>query len=300
MNTLPVNNPMKNFADSDFARSLWKRSTASLVLVVAAGLLAAGLVAGCATTPIPSPELENARSEVQMIAQDPDAAKAGGVSLATAQEALRNSEAAFAKGDEKAADNYAYAATRNAQIAREQAAAFRARQAVKAGEAERNRVLLEARNRETAEARSESARLRDELAQLKARPTERGMVLTLGDVLFDTNKATVRAGAVRDLQQVASVMQEQPALKVIVEGHTDSTGTAEYNRDLSRRRAQSVTDILLRSGVPRDRIQPVGLGQDFPVASNESASGRQQNRRVELIFSDETGKFSPGAQRGGF
>ncbi|MEZ5564658.1 MAG: OmpA family protein [Gammaproteobacteria bacterium] len=275
------------------------RTTLGVAILAIGGLVAGGLT-GCATTATPSPQLEKARSEVQAASQDPDAARAGGVRLATAQEALEKAESAFDKGNHTAEDNYAYSATRNAQIAREQAAASRARKAVEAGEAERNRVVIESRSREAEKARSETARLKAELAELKAKQTDRGMVLTLGDVLFDTNKATVRAGAISNLQRLASVMQEQTGLKVIVEGHTDSTGAAEYNRELSMRRAQAVANVLMRSGVAADRVRPIGLGEDFPVASNDTATGRQQNRRVEVVFSDEGGKFAPGAERRSF
>src|SRR5262249_59095514 len=132
------------------------------------------------------------------------------------------------------------------------------------------------------------------LADLQAKQTDRGMVLTLGDVLFDTAAATLKPGAASTLDRVAAFMKQNDGTKVIVEGHTDSRGSAEYNQQLSERRAQSVADALAFRGVDRNRVEPVGRGKELPVASNDNAAGQQQNRRVELIFSDASVRFPGG------
>lgn len=121
---------------------------------------------------------------------------------------------------------------------------------------------------------------------MKAKPTPRGMVLTLGDVLFDTAQATLKPGAYPTIERVAEVLKGEPDRKVTIEGHTDNVGSDEYNQGLSQRRAAAVETALLERGVSRDQIVSVGKGESFPVASNDDAGGRQQNRRVELIFAD--------------
>src|SRR5262249_32960441 len=116
-----------------------------------------------------------------------------------------------------------------------------------------------------------------------------------GDVLFDTAQATLKPGAQSALGRIASFMQKNEGTKVIIEGHTDSRGSDSYNRDLSQRRAQAVADALAADGIDRGRIEPVGRGKELPVASNDTDAGRQQNRRVEIVFSDPEGRFASGA-----
>jgi outer membrane protein OmpA-like peptidoglycan-associated protein len=124
------------------------------------------------------------------------------------------------------------------------------------------------------------------------------MVLTLSDVLFDTGQATLKPGAALALDRLGKFLQENPETKVIIEGHTDSQGSDEFNMDLSNRRAQTVAQAMTTRGIAADRFQPMGRGEAFPVASNDTAAGRQQNRRVEIIFSDPKGTFAQGASSG--
>lgn len=131
-----------------------------------------------------------------------------------------------------------------------------------------------------------------ELADLKMQRTERGLVLTLGDVLFDTGGATLKPGAYAALDRLATVLKERPDRKVLIEGHTDNVGSDQNNMGLSERRAQSVLASLSQRGVARNQITAVGKGENFPVASNDSAQGRQTNRRVELIFTDGTARIA--------
>src|SRR5690606_21418177 len=185
-------------------------------------------------------------------------------------------------------------ATLNAEIANEKILTAQAREEIERGTAERQAVLLESRERE-ARRRAEQAELErqrastleQELAALKAKPTPRGMVLTLGDVLFDTGQATLKPGAYPTIERVAEVLKEEPERRVTIEGHTDSVGSEEYNQALSQRRAAAVEAALVERGVQRNQIVAIGKGETFPVASNDDAGGRQQNRRVELIFAQE-------------
>lgn len=136
--------------------------------------------------------------------------------------------------------------------------------------------------------REAAERMQQQIAELEARPTDRGLVLTLGgDVLFDLNQHDLRDGAMRTMDRIAEFLNEYEDRKILVEGFTDSTGTRDYNLELSDRRASSVRSALIDRGVDPDRIRTQGYGPDYPVASNESAAGRQLNRRVEVIISDD-------------
>jgi outer membrane protein OmpA-like peptidoglycan-associated protein len=128
--------------------------------------------------------------------------------------------------------------------------------------------------------------LESALADLQAKKTDRGLVITLGDVLFATGQAELKPGARRSLDKLSNFMQQYPQRTVRIEGFTDSVGSDESNQRLSEHRADAVRDALTDAGVARDRIQTRGLGKSSPVADNDTATGRQQNRRVEVIISE--------------
>jgi OOP family OmpA-OmpF porin len=129
--------------------------------------------------------------------------------------------------------------------------------------------------------------LEKELEELRAQKTERGSVLTLGDILFETDKAELLPGAMRTIDKLAEFLRNHPERNIIIEGHTDNTGSATYNLGLSQRRADGVRGVLLERGINSERIVTKGYGQEFPVATNSTSAGRQQNRRVEIIILDE-------------
>ena len=139
---------------------------------------------------------------------------------------------------------------------------------------------------EAAELAERERKLREELAELEAQKTERGLVLTLGDVLFDVDEATLKAGATQSLSRLIAFLKEYPDRQVLVEGHTDSTGTEQYNLGLSQRRAESVVQFLTLNGISPERAIARGYGKAYPVAGNETAAGRQRNRRVEIVILD--------------
>ena len=138
-------------------------------------------------------------------------------------------------------------------------------------------------------ANEQAARLQAEIDALKATPTNRGLVLTLGDVLFDTGKAELNSGASRKLDQLAQFLNEHPDRRVQIDGFTDSVGTDSYNEELSRRRADSVKSALLTRGIDSSRIGTQGYGKAFPVANNTDSGGRQLNRRVEVVIGGDNG-----------
>jgi len=142
------------------------------------------------------------------------------------------------------------------------------------------------------EAQARSAQLEAQLADLSAKQTARGLVITLGDVLFAVDVARLNSAGMQTAQKLADVLQQNPKRSVSIEGYTDSTGTAEHNQELSERRAGAVRGALQGMGVADSRVSARGYGQSNPVASNDTSQNRQLNRRVEIVLSDEGGKFT--------
>ena len=185
-----------------------------------------------------------------------------------------------------------------ARTAREKAEAEAARQAALLEqerariEAERARAAKEAADQALAQAQRDKDALREQIRQqlnmiLETRESARGLIVNMSDVLFDTAKYTLKPGACEKLAKIAGIIVAHPGLRLEVEGHTDSVGTDEYNQTLSERRAASVRDYLTQMGVPSNTVVARGFGESKPVASNDNAAGRQQNRRVEIVVSGE-------------
>jgi outer membrane protein OmpA-like peptidoglycan-associated protein len=145
-----------------------------------------------------------------------------------------------------------------------------------------------AAQKESADAQLKAADLQRQIEELNAKPTERGLVVTLGDVLFDTGKAEIKSGAATNLAKLAAFLNQYKDRSVLIEGHTDSVGNEDYNLGLSQRRADSVKFWLMKQGVNSDRLVTSGKGEVSPVSANDSASGRQLNRRVEVIIENTT------------
>lgn len=266
--------------------------------IMLSGAIAA-IFAGCASAPDTIEELQTARAVVPQVEASPRAGVAA-TYVSEARKALdRANRLAEGRGSVDDVRHEATLATLNAEIANERILAAQAREEIEKGTAERQAVLLESRERE-AERRARQAEmererassLEQELAALKAKPTPRGMVLTLGDVLFDTGEANLKPGAYPTIERVAEVLKGEPDRRVTIEGHTDSVGAEDFNLQLSQRRAAAVETALLERGVNRSQIVSIGKGETFPVASNDNAGGRQQNRRVELIFADADSRSS--------
>jgi outer membrane protein OmpA-like peptidoglycan-associated protein len=128
--------------------------------------------------------------------------------------------------------------------------------------------------------------LRQQLENLQLRQTESGVVVTLGDVLFETGQAELRSDSQTSLVEVVDLLQSEPGKSIRIEGHTDSVGDAATNLQLSEQRANSVLAALESLGVDPARITVVGMGEDFPIASNDTEEGRSKNRRVDVILLD--------------
>ena len=196
----------------------------------------------------------------------------------------------------------AQSAVLSAKIAQEKILTVQAQEEMEKGTAQRQVVLLQSREREIvrnaqnaidarqmADASNKRVNsLEGELADLKAKQTERGLVLTLGDVLFDTGGSSLKSGVYATLDRLAAALKDKPGRSVLIEGHTDNVGSDQNNQALSMRRAESVQSALMQRGVASDQIKAMGHGESSPVASNDDAAGRQQNRRVDLIFAEAT------------
>jgi len=225
--------------------------------------------------------LDRARSEEA-------ARKQAEIDRLTAEAARLSAERdrAAAEAARQAADAQAQQARALAdQAARDKAAAEAARAA-----AESARAAAEAN---AAKAEHEQAELRDQLRQqlnqiLETRESARGLIVNLSDVLFDTGSANLKTGAREKLAKVAGILLSHRGLKLQVEGHTDSVGSADYNQRLSENRADSVRTYLVEQGIAPNAIGTAGFGETMPVASNDTPAGRQQNRRVELIVSGDS------------
>jgi outer membrane protein OmpA-like peptidoglycan-associated protein len=259
------------------------------------------LLAGCASTPESIPQVESARTAVSAARADANVTRNAPQELERATQLLGSAEAAAGQRSEReSAAHFGYLAEQTAKLAMQRSRAAVAEARVADAQGERDKILLQARESEierarlaAAAAQSENQRLSRELADLQARPTDRGTVLTLGgDVLFATGRAELKSGAERMIGQVQRFLQENPERRVRIEGFTDSTGSDEFNLDLSRRRAESVARALESRGVDPGRIRTSGLGEAYPVADNSSPGGRQLNRRVEIIIGNDSAEVA--------
>jgi outer membrane protein OmpA-like peptidoglycan-associated protein len=258
----------------------------------------------CASTPQPNAALESAHAAVQAAETDPNVSKYAALDLEAAKKDLAVADDAALHHNDAQIAQSAYLAAQNARLAQMHAAAKADDARVAAGQAERDQIMLAARTREVQNAKiatdvavdqrnqatAETARLQAEVDQLKATPTPRGLVLTLGDVLFDTGRAELNPGASRKLDQLAQFLSEHKDRRVQIDGFTDSVGTDAYNEDLSQRRADAVKAALLSRGVDASRIGTEGYGKAYPVANNNDSGGRQLNRRVEVVIGGDDGR----------
>lgn len=283
------------------------RSGSALTRVPMLGLVLVLALAACSTTPRRNLAMDEARESQQRAQSNPEVARYAAEEMARAELALAAAERAWAAREPVSrVDHLAYLADRHISIA-EATASSRASQAVVDGAAaERDRLRLALRTREANraqqrversereagmargdadQARREIDSLEAELATLNARRTEQGLVVTLGDVLFDTGRSDVRPEGNANLQRIAEVLRDHPGYRAVIEGHTDNVGSASANYLLSERRADAVLQALSRFGAPAGQMQSRARGEEFPSASNDSAAGRQMNRRVEVIFS---------------
>jgi outer membrane protein OmpA-like peptidoglycan-associated protein len=277
------------------------------------------LLAACAAAPVKPDGAEEARNKLTQLQSDPNLATRAPVAMKEADSAVRVAEQP--QPDKELAAYRVYLADRKVDIARAQAETSLAEDQRTALSAQRERARLDARTREAdaahlaaansehqadaanlaaassehqadaanlaaANSQQQAAELQRQIEVLQARPTDRGLVLTLGDVLFETGRSGLKMGATGNLNKLVAFLNEYPDRTALIEGYTDSVGTEDYNQGLSERRADSVKSYLVGEGIGTTRLSASGRGERDPVASNDSAAGRQQNRRVEVIISN--------------
>lgn len=273
------------------------------------GLVFSSLViASCATGPSSPQGAEEVRNKLTALQNDPTLADHARVEIREADAAVRIAEQPLSNTETALSEHRVYIADRKVAIAEAKAATrYTEDQRARLSE-ERDEARLRARTREADKARDAASRARSvadaaqnsekeaaaaaalqaseyqrQIDALKAEVTDRGVVLTLGDVLFSTGSSDLRGGANSELNKLVSFLNQYPKRRVQIEGHTDNVGSVEYNQGLSQRRADSVRYYLIEQGISSQRLSAAAMGMDRPVASNDNGAGRQQNRRVEII-----------------
>lgn len=256
-------------------------------------------LAACSSTPDHNAALDaattryaTARADSQIASLAPDELRSAGDSLRVATQAQNDGEPTAR------IDHLAYMANQRVTIAEATAASRTAQQLTAGASADRDKMRLEMRTDEADNAqrkltasREDAARsdarvsdLEAQLLAMNAKMTDRGMVLTLGDVLFRTGESRLSPASANDMNKLAEFFRNNPQSTAKIEGHTDNVGSANSNYLLSERRANAVMMALVNLGVPADRLSMQAFGEDSPTASNADARGRQMNRRVEIVF----------------
>lgn len=284
-------------------------------------MIVIAMLASCSTMQT-NDALTQAHSNYDSARANPQVTSLAAVELQAANDSLRKADTALSQGDsESSVNQLAYIAKQQISIAQATAERKTAELAVANASAKRDEVRLDARTAEADAAKQQVAIVQQtanqqaaalavanvnserdqaliskqeaQLKALNAKKTDRGLVITLGDVLFSSNRAQLTPPGMRSVKTLADFLTQYPQRKVLIEGHTDSTGSDSLNQALSERRADTVRSALIGMEISSDRIATQGYGKAFPVASNNTAAQRQLNRRVEIILSDDNGKITP-------
>ncbi|WP_207478420.1 OmpA family protein [Arenibaculum pallidiluteum] len=257
----------------------------------------AAALSACASGPQTTAALEQAQAEYRLASTDPRVTTNAPLELRRAEEALVSAQQAAGSATE--IDHRAYLARQRIAIARETAELKQARDQVGQADSLRAQSLLQTRTQQVQQAQARAQSLEQQVRDLQAQRTDRGILVTLGDLLFATGRANLTPGAEARVAEVARFLQANPGTTAQIEGHTDSTGSSQTNLRLSEARADSVRDALVRNGIEPQRLQATGYGAARPVSDNGSQSGRQANRRVEIVITDPEGRVAvaPPAQQ---
>jgi outer membrane protein OmpA-like peptidoglycan-associated protein len=246
-------------------------------------LLAASVALAACSTP-PNANLEQARSNYTGLQTNPQASKVAALETKEASDYLDKADKAYQDKENQAkVDQLAYLTNQRVEVAKQTIALRTAEANLKNASAQRAQARLDARD----------AQIKQLQDSLNAKQTDRGTLVTFGDVLFATDRADLKSSGLVNINKLAQFLSENPDRKVIVEGYTDSTGTANHNQSLSERRAGSVRMALVKMGVDPARVVAQGYGKEYPVAENSSVSGRAMNRRVEVTISNDNQPVIP-------
>jgi outer membrane protein OmpA-like peptidoglycan-associated protein len=292
-------------------------------------LASAILLGACSSMPTTTPMLDQARGDFIAANNNPQVSSYAPLEFKQASDALEKANAAAARKESlDTIDKLAYIAKQKIATAQELAKQKAAEAQIANSGRERDQVRLEARTAEaerakadaerakadaaaanaqtaaaqgqvadaearTREAQARAAALEAMMTELQAKQTERGMIITIGDVLFATGQATLTPAGMSNLRKLADALAQNPERTVLVEGFTDSVGGAAYNQNLSEKRAASVRNALMGMGVDERRIAMKGYGEAYPVAPNDTAGNKQLNRRVEIVLSNSAAPIPP-------
>jgi len=238
-----------------------------------------------ACTPATNMSLQRAQADYQQAVNDPSVKNDASADLFAAEKLLQRAETTWKEDeDSDETDHLAYLASRKVDLARANASQAESKRAFDQLSAQKDQVRLQARDAE--------------IARLKAKKVPQGILVTLGDVLFDTARANLKSGSLQNLYPLVEYLKNHADTMVKIEGHTDNRGSEDYNINLSQMRAESVKDFLVNNGVAPERITARGMGKDYPVATNSTSAGRQQNRRVEVTITDAPQTMSPASSGG--
>jgi outer membrane protein OmpA-like peptidoglycan-associated protein len=291
-----------------------------LVPTILSMAIVATLISACSTVPKTTSLLDQTRTDYVVIQNNPNVERYAPMQMQQATTAMNLANVAADKRDSDAEiDRLAHIADDKIGEAREVTKQKLAEAEIARTAKERDQMILNQRTAEADQAKANAAQaqlaaqsaqanaaasqadaaasqartaqLEVELAALSAKKTDRGIVITLSDVLFGTDQSRLNPNGMATAQKLADLLNQNPSRNVLIEGYTDNTGTATYNLDLSERRAESVRHALQDMGVSVNRVSIRGYGKEFPVASNDNAGDRQLNRRVEIILSDDSGKI---------
>lgn len=241
-------------------------------------VLGSVLMAACG--PSVNRSLDRARADYQQATNDPSVKAHASADLFAAEKLLQQAEASWHEDhDTEETDHLSYLTSRKVDLARAVASQAASKKTFDELSAQKDQIRLQAREAE--------------IAKLKAKKVPQGILVTLGDVLFDTARSNLKAGSLQKIYPLVEYLKEYPETMVKIEGHTDSQGSADYNAQLSQRRAEAVRNFLVNNGISPERITAQGMGEDYPIATNSTAAGRLQNRRVEVTITDVPKTMAP-------
>lgn len=255
------------------------------------------LLVSCASNP-PNQTLNEAENKYKSTQMINGIQNAGAKEMSAAEEALEKAKQLQEDNEDKPlVDHFSTVAIKNTEIAQERYRLKQSEQGIEKANEKRQSLLLQARSNEAAvaknqlkDAKLEAMKLASQLDELKAEQTERGIILTLENIVFAFDSATLQPGGDQTVARIAKYLNDYPNRSVLIEGFTDSVGNEAYNLKLSSERAESVQRSLIKHGVSSRRLSTTGHGEAYPVASNSTDSGRQENRRVEIVISNQDGK----------
>ena len=286
--------------------SIFKIASTSLLSLV---------IASCATTREPSQKLTALQDQYSSMSSEAYIKEYAPLALKDAEDAISKVKKAEQSHEEKSTvEHYQYIAQKKLDVAMELAKQKRAEAKIEKAELNRKDALLTSKTQKLEEANAkvdvmserlsvaeqekkdamEAARemeakaneMAKKLKNISVSTTERGLVITMGNILFDVNQANLKSETQNTVARIAELLKEYPDRNVMIEGFTDSSGTDSYNKDLSERRAEQVKFLLSSNGVASNRLNSIGYGESYPAASNETNQGRQKNRRVELVIAN--------------